>query len=77
MHALAIIGEASNQLSPELRERHAQIPWRRIVDFRHRVVHGYGALDLELVWQIVVILVPELRRQIQAVLAVEFSGGDR
>lgn len=72
LHALTIIGEASHQLSTELRERHSHVPWRRIIDFRHRVVHGYSALDATLVWQISIHLVPELRGHIERILAAEF-----
>lgn len=73
LHALSIIGEAANALSPELRSRHNAIPWRRIIGFRHRVIHGYHALDLDLVFEIVVVMVPQLRLQIEALRAVEFS----
>ena len=72
LHAFMIVGEASSQLSPELRARHTSVPWRRIIDFRHRVVHGYGLLDLEQTWQISVQFAPELRQQVQAVLAIEY-----
>lgn len=72
LHALAIIGEASHHVSPELQSRHENIPWRSIVGFRHRVIHGYGSLNLELVWKSAVELVPELQKQIRAVLAIEY-----
>ena len=72
LYALTIVGEASNHVSPDLRARHVVIPWRSIIDFRHRVVHGYSDLDLELVWQVAINLVPALREQIQAVLAIEY-----
>ena len=72
LHALAIIGEASDQLSPELRARHEAVPWRSIVGFRHSVVDGYDRLNLDLVWQSAIQLAPELREQIQAVLAIEY-----
>lgn len=74
LHALGIIGEAANALSPELRSRHNTIPWRRIIGFRHRVIHGYRALDLDLVFEIAVVMVPQLRLQIEALRAGEFSG---
>ena len=34
VHQLTIIGEAVAHLSPELRERHPEIPWSDIVGFR-------------------------------------------
>lgn len=61
LHALTIIGEASSRLSPELRARHDAIPWRKIIDYRHRVVHGYGSLNLQQSWQIAAEFAPELR----------------
>jgi uncharacterized protein with HEPN domain len=64
LHSLTIVGEAASRLSDELRVRHPEIPWRRIIAFRHRLVHAYGELDLELVWEVARTLVPELRRQI-------------
>jgi uncharacterized protein with HEPN domain len=42
LHSLNIIGEAASRLSKDLRDAHPEILWRRIVAFRHRIVHGYG-----------------------------------
>ena len=69
LHSLTIIGEAASRLTQELRARHGQIPWRRIIAFRHRLVHGYGDVDLDLVWEIARTLVPELRDQVTRVRA--------
>jgi uncharacterized protein with HEPN domain len=67
LHSLTIIGEAANRLSEGLRAQHDQVPWRRIIAFRHRLVHNYGELHLELVWEIARTLVPELRSQMEGV----------
>ena len=48
------------------------MPWRRIIAFRHRVVHGYGELDLILVWEVARNLVPSLRDQVTQIRA-EFT----
>jgi uncharacterized protein with HEPN domain len=69
LHSLTIIGEAANRLSEELRVKHGEIPWRRIIAFRHRLVHNYGELDLELVWEVARTLVPELRSQVAGIRA--------
>jgi Protein of unknown function DUF86 len=39
---------ASNQL----RERHPEVPWRRIADFRNVAVHQYFAIEWSLVWRL-------------------------
>ena len=42
LHHLTVMGEAINRLSPELRERHPEVPWHQIVAVRHRIVHAYS-----------------------------------
>ncbi len=44
---LAVLGEAARALSPDLRERHPQVPWRDVIAQRNVVVHEYHRLDLE------------------------------
>ena len=43
-----ILGEASAQLSPELREQFAGVAWRQPARLRNRIVHGYWSIDLEI-----------------------------
>ncbi len=67
-----MIGEAINRLSPELCERYPDIPWRQIVAVRHRIVHAYFDLDLQIVWNAAVDEIPELRKRVTAILKTEF-----
>jgi uncharacterized protein with HEPN domain len=55
-------------VSVEFRTGHPEVPWRRIIDFRHRLVHGYAELDYVLVWEVVTRMVPELRDQVVEML---------
>ena len=48
-----MIGEAARKVSPQFREKHPDIPWAAIVGLRHRVVHDYLHVDLDLVWDVV------------------------
>lgn len=50
---LEIVGEAANRTSPKTQEQHPQIPWRQIAGLRHRLVHGYDAVDLDILWDII------------------------
>ena len=72
LRQLTVVGEAAFKVSPELRERHAQIPWPKIIGFRHRLVHDYFGLDLDAVWMILTVEVPVLRDRVMAILAAEF-----
>lgn len=64
---LAIIGEAANRLTQEFREAHPELPWRRIVNQRNFLVHGYDRVDADLVWDAIGRL-PEVQAYIEAML---------
>jgi uncharacterized protein with HEPN domain len=65
-----IVGEALNRLDrlePLVASRIAAL--RKIVDFRNRITHGYDAVDDELVWGVVEKHLPQLVRELTALLA--------
>jgi uncharacterized protein with HEPN domain len=47
---ITIIGEAAGNVPPEVTDRHPDVPWREMRDFRNVVVHGYFGVDLRIVW---------------------------
>lgn len=49
---LEIIGEAANRLPDEFKERYSEIEWYKVVGLRHRIVHEYFGIDLQIIWQI-------------------------
>jgi uncharacterized protein with HEPN domain len=69
VNRLQIIGEASRRLSDDFRVRHDAVPWRAIVGMRHHLVHGYFAVDLDMVWTAIREGVPELKEKLQLALA--------
>jgi uncharacterized protein with HEPN domain len=50
---LEIVGEAANRVSSQTQQQYPQIPWRQIAGLRHRLVHGYDAVDRDILWDIV------------------------
>lgn len=52
-HLIQIVGEAAYQLSDSARAALPAIPWPKIVGMRHRLVHGYGDIAYDIVWQVV------------------------
>ena len=61
---LEIMGEAANRLPDEFKESHSDIEWYKIIGLRHRIVHEYFGVDLDIVWRILQKDLPELRRSL-------------
>jgi uncharacterized protein with HEPN domain len=38
-------------VSGETQELHPEIPWRQVMAMRNRLVHDYGRIDLDIVWE--------------------------
>lgn len=57
---IQIIGEAAWKSSPAFREANPAVAWAKIIGMRHRLVHDYLNVDLELVWAVATVHAPEL-----------------
>ncbi|MCL2095368.1 MAG: DUF86 domain-containing protein [Oscillospiraceae bacterium] len=55
------IGELSGNLTDEFKTEHNKMPWRDIIAFRNRAAHGYGSMDIEIIWDIVTDDIPDLK----------------
>jgi len=62
--AVEIIGEAASVLDASVREAVPDVPWPKIIAMRHRLVHAYFDIDLEIVWATCTKAVPQLERQL-------------
>ena len=54
------IGELANGLSEEFVKEYNGIPWKQIIGMRHRIVHGYDTINLDIVWNTAVDSIPPL-----------------
>ncbi len=57
---LEIIGEASKNLSEQVRAEYSDIPWRNMAGVRDRLIHHYFGVNLDIVWQIATIELPQV-----------------
>lgn len=64
---IAILGEAASHVSDEDKARWANVPWRVVTDMRNRLIHGYFAVRLDLVWQVVAVDLPPLKNQLRSI----------
>lgn len=68
LHTLEIAGEAVKGIPSEFMERHPDIPWRGMSDFRNVIAHEYFRVDLELVWRVIHRQFLPLRERIEGML---------
>ena len=61
---LEILGEAAKNLSEDFRARYAAVPWRSIAGARDRLIHHYFGTNLDIVWQIATVELPEVASQL-------------
>lgn len=65
---LELIGEAATRIPDSVRESREEIPWRRMIGTRNRIIHGYLGIDDDVVWSIIRDDIPELTLQLSGLL---------
>ncbi len=75
IRSLEIIGEAAGKVSAAVQMTNPEIPWRDITGMRHRLIHGYAEVRLDLVWLVLRVHLDPLITQLEALLADETGGG--
>ncbi|PKN62417.1 MAG: nucleotidyltransferase [Deltaproteobacteria bacterium HGW-Deltaproteobacteria-15] len=68
VHHIEIIGEAASLISKEMRDQYSAIPWAHTVSMRNLLIHQYFGIDLDQVWDIVLIDLPKLSNDIRDIL---------
>ena len=71
-YLVLMVGEAAYNVSRERRARYSRIPWEQIIGMRHRLVHGYSAVDLNVLWVAVTENVPPLIAELEQIMDEEF-----
>lgn len=64
IYNLQQIGELVGRLPNSFTTLHPHIPWRKIQGTRHKLVHDYDHLNLELLWDTIVNHLPLLHSQL-------------
>ena len=71
VRSIEIIGEAAKGVPKSFRDKYPEVPWQSISGMRDRLIHGYFAVDFEIVWDVVKNKTVPLRDQLKSILAVE------
>ncbi len=70
---LEIIGEAAKHVSASVRKKYASIEWKRIAGMRDILIHEYFGVDIDRVWQVLKVRLPELKEGINNILRNEID----
>jgi uncharacterized protein with HEPN domain len=62
---IEIIGEAAYQVSQTARNQLPDIPWDDIIGIRHRLVHAYFDINLDILWRTVADDLPPLIAELE------------
>jgi uncharacterized protein with HEPN domain len=57
---LEIIGEAASKLSADFVRANPEVPWKEMTGLRHKLIHDYFEVDLDIVWRTATVNVPEI-----------------
>jgi uncharacterized protein with HEPN domain len=64
---LEIVGEAADRIPLEFQIEHPEIEWGQIISFRNRLIHGYDAIDLDIMWSIIQSDLPKLVEKLEKI----------
>ncbi|MDI3548709.1 MAG: hypothetical protein PWR10_2361 [Halanaerobiales bacterium] len=70
---LEIIGEAAGNISDDIKNKYSNIPWRRMIGLRNIVIHDYFGVDLNIIWEIIKVNLPETKPLINKVMDNEYN----
>ena len=73
IRSLEIIGEAAKNIPDSFREKHSEIPFRKIAGFRDILSHAYFGVSMDRVWNIIEKDLPDLKKEIEKIKIDEDS----
>jgi uncharacterized protein with HEPN domain len=68
---VSVVGEGARQVSPDAQAALDRIPWPDVIGMRHRLVHQYFDVDLDILWATVQHSLPDLITILESALPAE------
>ena len=65
IRSLEIIGESVKNLPNSFRDKHPDIPWKKMAGMRDILIHEYFDVDLILAWKVVQHELPKIKTKLQ------------
>jgi uncharacterized protein with HEPN domain len=65
---LEVLGEAAKKIPTEVQKRYPGLPWKEMAATRDRLIHHYFGVNLDIVWGIVEMELPDLATELELIL---------
>ena len=59
---LQIIGESINRLPDNIKKRHKEVSWKKLIQTRNIISHAYFAINKIILWDVIKKEVPKLKK---------------
>lgn len=70
-HLVTLVGEAANKYPTKKQKQYPLIAWPKIISMRNRLIHGYDAVDYDILWDAVTNNFPPLLVELEKILSPE------
>lgn len=71
LYEFTIIGEATTKMDRTILDKY-DYPWDKVKSFRNFILHEYEAVDLRVVWDTIIKILPEMKKIMNTILKNEF-----
>jgi uncharacterized protein with HEPN domain len=68
IYNIQVLGEAANNVSDEMCAKHPEVDFKGWAGMRHRLVHDYANIDLDIVWNAVCDDLPKLEKALKPIV---------
>ena len=68
IYNIQVLGEAANNVSDEMCAKHPEIDFQGWASMRHRLVHDYANIDLNIVWNAICYDLPKLEKALRPIV---------
>ncbi len=68
IRSIEVIGEAAKKIPKSIRDKHPDVPWKKMAGMRDKMIHEYFGMDVGILWKVVKENIPPLKPLIEDVL---------
>ena len=65
VRCIEIIGEATKNIPTNLKQKHKEIPWKKMAGMRDKIIHFYFGVKYQVVWSTIKEEIPQLKPLIE------------